>query len=111
VTNEDGLGGCLTQGAKLARHETILGVTAAPGRTRCRPLTTITSPGCKPRGLRAIPPSSGQVLRGGNVIVLFFAEHKNVLLIQVCNDGLVFCQAAALRSASLQPNPGKKSWR
>src|ERR1700720_5021185 len=35
-------------GLALPAMETFLGVTVVPGRTRCRPLTTMVSPSCKP---------------------------------------------------------------
>src|SRR5258707_5506204 len=36
---------------------------------------------------------------------VIFSEHKHVFLIQIRDDSLVSCQAAALRPASLQTNP------
>src|ERR1700730_11617458 len=51
--------------------ETFLGVTAAPGRTRCRPLTTMTSPSCKPSRTTRNPSAIGPSFTERYASVLF----------------------------------------
>src|SRR5882762_2342399 len=56
--------------------ETFLGVTAAPGRTRCRPLTTIMSPERKPSRTTRSPSVIGPSFTGRYSRVLFFPRKK-----------------------------------
>src|SRR5260370_42596942 len=63
--------------------ETFLGVTGAPGRTRCKPLTTILSPSCKPSRPTRHPSVIGPRFTGRHLDVLFFRVHNTFFCFQV----------------------------
>src|SRR6266849_6523712 len=101
VTHKGGLRGCLTQCVRFARHGNLLGCDNGSGTDALQsaddddvaPVQAITHDA---QSLRHRAKFHGAILKR---VVL--AEHKHVFLIQVRNDGLVFCQAATAHPASL----------
>ncbi len=86
----------------------VCGATSAPGRTRCRPLTTMRSPGLSPRhDAQAVDGGAELDLAVGGLVVV--ADDQDELLVLVGADGALVDEQARARS-SRWPMRRRANW-